>query len=99
MRHNIFIACPLITTFIVNCYMESARLFVAGNHEIKLRKGTIQGDPTTMGAYALCVTPIIHFIGKFLFINEHRSKEVAFTDDFTQLQEKQARSKHIGIFF
>ena len=35
MLLNISITCPLITTFIANCYMEPARLFVAGNHEIK----------------------------------------------------------------
>ena len=35
MLHNISITCPLITTFIANCYMEPARLFVVGNHEIK----------------------------------------------------------------
>ena len=35
MLHNISIACPLITIFIANCYMEPARLFVVGNHEIK----------------------------------------------------------------
>ena len=28
MLHNISITCPLITTFIANCYMEPARLFV-----------------------------------------------------------------------
>ena len=36
-----------------------------------------------MGAYALGVTLLIHFLSEFSFINEHRSKEVAFTDDFT----------------
>ena len=42
MLHNISITCPLITTFIANCYMEPARLFVVGNHEIKSREGTTQ---------------------------------------------------------
>ena len=37
MLHNIALTCPLITTFIANCYMEPARLFVVGNHEIKSR--------------------------------------------------------------
>ena len=83
MLHNISITCPLITTFIANCYMKPARLFVARNHEIKSREGTTQGDPTAMGAYALGVTPLIHSLNEFIFINEHRSKEVAFADDFT----------------
>ena len=81
MLHNISSTCPLITTFIANCYMEPARLFVAGNHEIKSREGKTQGDPAAVGAYALGVTPLIHFLSNFIFINDHRSKEVA--DDFT----------------
>ena len=36
-----------------------------------------------MGAYALGITPLIHFLSEFIFINEHRSKEVVFADDFT----------------
>ena len=48
MFHIISITCPLITTFIANCYMEPARLFVAWNHEIKSREDTTQGDPTAM---------------------------------------------------
>ena len=60
MLHNI--TCPLIAAFIVNCYMELARLYVEGNHEIKSRESTTQGDPKAMGAYALEVTPLIHCI-------------------------------------
>ena len=63
--------------------MEPVRLFVVGKHKIKSREGTIQGDPTSVGAYALDVTHLNHFLSKFIFINEHRSKEVAFVDDFT----------------
>ena len=44
MPHNISITCPLITTFITNCYMEPATLFAVGNHEIKSRESTVQGD-------------------------------------------------------
>ena len=40
MLYNISITCPLITTFIANCYMEPARLFVAGNH--KKKQGKVQ---------------------------------------------------------
>ena len=36
-----------------------------------------------MGAYALAVTPLIHFLSEFIFTNEHRSKEAAFAEDFT----------------
>ena len=83
MLHNISITCPLMTIFIANFYMEPARLFVVGNHKIKSREDTTQGHPTAMGAYALGVTPLIHFLSEFIFINENRSKEVVFADNFT----------------
>ena len=36
-----------------------------------------------MGAYALGITPLIQFLSEFIFISEHRSKEVAFAYDLT----------------
>ena len=48
--------------------MEPGRLFLAENHETKLRQN---------------VTPLIHSLSEFIFIIEHRNKEVAFADDFT----------------
>ena len=62
--------------------MEPAGLFVAGNHEINSRKDKAQEDPAGRGAYALGVAPLIHFLSKFIFINEDRSKEVAFSNHF-----------------
>ena len=47
--------------------MEPARLFVVGDHEIKSTEGTTQGDLKAMGAYALGVTPLIHFLSEFIF--------------------------------
>ena len=54
--------------------MEPARLFGAGNHEIKSREGATQGDPTATGAYVLGVSPLIHFLSEFVFINEHKQR-------------------------
>ena len=77
------ITCSLKTTFIANCYMKPARLFVVGNHELKSKEVTTQGDPIAVGAYTPGVTPLIHFLNEFIFTNKHKSKEVAFADDFT----------------
>ena len=91
--------CSLITTFIANCYIEPARLFVIGNNEIKSREGTRQGNPTAMGAYAVGVTtPLIHFLSEFIFINKRRSKEVAFADDYTAA-EKASEIKPYWIYY
>ena len=83
MLHNISILCPKISTYINNCYYTSARLFIIGGQEIFSKEGTTQGDPTAMGAYALGVTPLIHFLYNFIQINEQWNKEVAFADDLT----------------
>ena len=34
-------------------------------------------------------TPLLHFLHEFILINEHRSKEVPFTDDLTNAEIKQ----------
>lgn len=36
-----------------------------------------------MGAFALGVSLLIHFLSGFIFINRHRSKEVVFVGNFT----------------
>ena len=63
--------------------MKPATFFVIGNHEVKSREGITQGHPTAMGAYALGVNPLSHFISQFIYANEQISKEVAFPDNFT----------------
>ena len=81
MLHNISITCPILSTFVSNCYLVPARLFILGNKEIKSKEGTTQGDPTVIAAYALGVTPLIHFLHEYVSMNNHRCKEVAFADD------------------
>ena len=83
MLHNISITCPILSTFVSNCYLVPAQLFILGNKEIKSKEATTQGDPTAMAAYALGVTPLIHFLHEYVSMSNHRCKEVSFADDFT----------------
>ena len=83
MIHNISVVCPAISTYVSNCYQSAARLFVIGWKEILTKEGTTQGDPTSMGTYALEVTLLLHFLHEFILTSEYRSKEVAFADDLT----------------
>ena len=83
MIHNISVVCPAISTYVSDFYQSPARrLFVIGEKEILSKEGTTQGDPTSMGTYALGVTPF-RFLHEFILINEHRSKE----DDLTVAEE------------
>ena len=44
LLHNIKYVCPGISTYVNNCYTNSARLFVIGGLELKSQEGTTQGD-------------------------------------------------------
>ena len=83
MLHNISVLCSTISSYVSNCYHSAARLFVTGGKEILSKEGTTQSDPTSMGTYALGVTPLLLFLYEFILINENKSKEVAFADDLT----------------
>ena len=50
-----------------------------------------------MGAYALGVTPLIHFLSEFIFINENRSKEVVFADNFTVVEKASKIKAYLDI--
>ena len=46
MLHNLKFICPIIATYILNCYATPSRLFIASGGEILYIEGTTQGDPT-----------------------------------------------------
>ena len=79
LLHNIKYLCPVIATYIYNCYAISARLFIIGGKKLRSHKGTTQGDPTTMAAYTLGLTPLLDHIQSF----KRSVKHVAFTDHLT----------------
>ena len=72
--------CPLISTNIFNCYAAPVRLFSFGGGEILSKEGTTQGDPTSMGAYALGILPMLHSL------LDIQNREVAFADDLTVIK-------------
>ena len=63
--------------------MYPARLFIIGGGELFSKEGTMQGDPTSIGAYAVRILPLLQFLLDFISVNELNAKEVAFADDFT----------------
>ena len=83
MLRNISWNCPIIATYINNCYCSPANLFIIGGSNILSKEGTTQGDQIAMAAYALGVTPLLHFFHEFASSHNHSTKEIAFADDFT----------------
>ena len=79
LLHNIEYLCPVIATYIYNCYAISARLFISGGKELRSREGITQGNPTAMAAYALGLTPLLDHLQSF----KRSVKHVAFADDLT----------------
>ena len=51
--------------------------------EIISKEGTIQGDPNSMGAYALGILTMLHSLLDFVLTNDLQIREVAFADDLT----------------
>ena len=64
-----------------NCYAAPARLFIFGVGEILSNKGTTHDDPTSMGAYALDILPMLYSLLDFVLTNEDQTKEAAFAFD------------------
>ena len=79
LLHNIGYSCPVIATFLCNCYAISAQPFIIGGKELKSREGTTQGDPTAMAAYALGLTPLLDHLQSV----KRSVKNVVFADDLT----------------
>ena len=75
MLHNLKFICPIIATYIINCYETPSRLFIVGGGEILSSEGTTQGHPTALS--------LIKFLLEFINLNEMNAKEVVFADDFS----------------
>ena len=67
--------CPEIATFVHNCCIRPARLFVTGGIEISSEEGSTQGCPVAMPLYAVGVTPLLRSC------KTEGVKHVAFVDD------------------
>ena len=83
MLHNLKFICPIIATYIVNCYATPSRLLIAGGGEILSSEETAQGDPTAMGAYALGILLLMEFLLECIKLSGMNAKEVVFADDFS----------------
>ena len=81
MLHNVGRLCPMIYTFVYNCYTPHARLFVIGGKELRSKEGTTQGDPIAMAVYAIGSVPFLKDIVKSQ--PDDNVKQVAFADDAT----------------
>lgn len=75
--HNIRIVCPLIATYVINCYSRNTRLFINGGKEIKSSEGTTQGDPAAMTIYALGTLPFL------CAITSYDTRQIAYADDLS----------------
>ena len=79
--HNINIICPILATYVNNCYKIPARLFIIGGRELKSKEGTTQGDPLGMFIYAIGITPLLNMLLNITMFDE--ANMVAFADDIT----------------
>ena len=79
LLHNIRIICPEIATYIINCYITPARLFIDGGKELSSNEGTTQGDPVAMGMYGLGLLPLLSTVIE----KTDSMTQIAFADDLT----------------
>ena len=60
----------------------NSKTFLIDSKDMKFKEGTIEGDRTVIGAYALRVTRLLHFLHEFILVNKQGCQELAFADDF-----------------
>ena len=90
MLRNLKFICPVIATYISNCYMCPARFFIIGGGELLSKEGTTQSDPTSMDAYAPGILPLLQFLFHFISVSELNAKYVALAHDLWLLANCQA---------
>ena len=56
--------------------MCPARLFTVGAGELYFKESKIQGDPTSVVAYALGILPLLQFLLDFISVNEPPAKKL-----------------------
>ena len=83
MLHNLKLMCPVIARYISNTYMCPDKLFIIGGAELFSKGGATHGDPTSVGAYALGILPLLQLLLYFVPVNELNTKDFAFADGFT----------------
>ena len=76
LLHNMPYLCPVLATYVSNCYKVPSRLFVQGGLEISSTEGTTQGDPMSMPSYAIGILPLMDAIN-----NVEPVQQAAFADD------------------
>ena len=83
MLHNLKSISPVNATYIANCYICPARLFIECGAELLSKGDTIQGGSTSMGAFAHWILPLLQFLLDFISVDEFNAKEAPYVDDFT----------------
>ena len=80
-RNKNKVICPVLATFVQNCYAYRSRLFIIGGAALESAEGTTQGDPIAMLVYAIAIIPLILITVAKLESTNQDAKTVAFADD------------------